>query len=68
MTENRAERELLGEEKRDPKRDGRGGRALLTALSKFSQAFSVIKKGQREFWRQERSDGMIGIKEEKVTS
>ena len=50
----------MGKKKNETQRvTGRGGRALLTALSKVSQAFSVTKKGEREFWRQERSDGMI---------
>ena len=61
MTENRAEGEPLGEKKENETQrvTGRVGNALITALSKVSQAFSVIKKGEREFWRQERSDGMI---------
>lgn len=70
LTENRAEGEPLGEKKENETQrvTGRVGNALITALSKVSQAFSVIKKGEREFWRQERSDGMIWIKKEKVTS
>ena len=70
LTENRAEGERLGKKKKNETQrvTGRGGRALLTALSKVSQAFSVTKKGEREFWRQERSDGMIWVKKEKVPS